>query len=282
MRALLELTKPRIVALVVLTTAAGFFLASPAPDGVILLHTLIGTALVAAGTNAMNQWWERDADARMTRTRGRPLPSGRLAPGPALAFALAISGAGVIELWLFPGAATAALAAVTFASYVFVYTPLKRRTPFALLVGSVPGALPILGGWVAGGGGWTPPGWALFGLLFLWQVPHFLALAWLHREDYRTGGIAALVVEDIGGDRTGRQAVVYALALIPVSLAPVVWGTAGPVSAAAALALGVAFLAAAVAFARERSAPRARRLFALSVAYLPLLLAVFVAERLGL
>jgi protoheme IX farnesyltransferase len=278
--ALFELTKPRIVLLVVATTVAGFLLAAPAADALILAHTVIGTALVAAGTNALNQWWERDVDARMVRTRGRPLPSGRLSPGPALAFGAGISAVGLGELALFPGTATAALAALTLLSYVLIYTPLKRRSPLALLVGCVPGALPILGGWVAGGGALDPAAWALFGLVFLWQVPHFLALGWLHRDDYRRGGIAALAVRDPDGSMSGRQSAIYALALIPVSLAPVAWGVGGPLSAGAAVVLGGAFLASAVAFARRRGVMDARRVFRLSVVYLPLLLAILVAEQL--
>jgi len=279
-RALLELTKPRIVLLVVATMAAGFLLAAPVPDVSVLAHTIIGTALVAAGTNAMNQWWERDVDARMVRTRRRPLPSGRLAPGPAVAFAAGVSAVGLAELALFSGTPTAILAGLTLASYVLVYTPLKRHTPLALLVGSVPGALPILGGWVAGGGEWGPPAWALFAILFLWQVPHFLALGWLHREDYRRAGIAALAVQDVDGSQSGRQSAAYALALIPVSLVPVLGGVGGPASALAALGLGGVLLGGAVAFARRRSTLHARRLFRLSVAYLPLLLVVLVVERL--
>jgi len=272
-----ELTKPGITRLVVLTAAAGFLLgARDAVDPVLLAHALLGTALVAGGTNALNQWWERDADARMNRTRRRPLPAGLLRPGDALAFALIIAITGILWLAAFVNTLTAGLAAVSLASYVFAYTPLKRLTPLALFVGAVPGALPILGGWTAAGAGLTAGGWVLFGILFLWQLPHFLALGWLYRDDYRHGGFAMLSRFDPDGRRTGRQALLYAAALLVVSLAPARVGLAGTPYVVGAAALGLALLGWSAEMARHPTPTRARRLFLASVLYLPALLLLLV------
>lgn len=278
--AYLELTKPRITWLVVLTAGAGFLAAVPSPDVLILVHALVGTALVAGGTNALNQWWERDVDARMRRTCRRPLPSARLAAGPALLFGVAIAAVGLAELLVFTNLLTAALAALTLTSYVLVYTPLKRRTTLATLVGAVPGALPILGGWTAATGAVAPAAWALFATLFLWQMPHFYALAWLYRDDYRRGGLAMVSVLDVDGRRTGRGALLYAGALVPVSVLPAVLGTAGGWYVAAALGLGAWLIGAGAAFARRAEVRAARGLLQASVIYLPLLLVFLVVDRL--
>ena len=273
-----ELTKPGITRLVVLTAAAGFLLgARGAVDAALLAHALLGTALVAAGTNALNQWWERDADARMNRTRRRPLPAGQLRPDDALAFATTISIAGILWLAAFVNTLTAALAALSLASYVFAYTPLKRRTPLALFVGAVPGALPILGGWTAAGAGLTLPGWVLFGILFLWQLPHFLALGWLYRDDYLQGGFAMLSRADPDGRQTARQALLFAAALVVVSLLPARVGLAGTPYVVAAAALGFALLGWSAEMARHPSPARARLLFVASVLYLPALLLLLVS-----
>ncbi|HEX9611008.1 MAG TPA: heme o synthase [Gemmatimonadales bacterium] len=273
-----ELTKPGITRLVVLTAAAGFLLgARGAVDAALLAHALLGTALVAAGTNALNQWWERDADARMNRTRRRPLPAGQLRPDDALAFATTISIAGILWLAAFVNTLTAALAALSLASYVFAYTPLKRRTPLALFVGAVPGALPILGGWTAAGAGLTLPGWVLFGILFLWQLPHFLALGWLYRDDYLQGGFAMLSRADPDGRLTARQALLFAAALVVVSLLPARVGLAGTPYVVAAAALGLALLGWSAEMARHPSPARARLLFVASVLYLPALLLLLVS-----
>ena len=273
-----ELTKPGITRLVVLTAAAGFLLgARGAVDAALLAHALLGTALVAAGTNALNQWWERDADARMNRTRRRPLPAGQLRPDDALAFATTISIAGILWLAAFVNTLTAALAALSLASYVFAYTPLKRRTPLALFVGAVPGALPILGGWTAAGAGLTLPGWVLFGILFLWQLPHFLALGWLYRDDYLQGGFAMLSRADPDGRQTARQALLFAAALVVVSLLPARVGLAGTPYVVAAAALGFALLGWSAEMARHPSPARARLLFVASVLYLPALLILLVS-----
>lgn len=276
----LVLTKPRITGLVLVTTAAGFYLGSRGPaDPLLLASTLLGTALVASGTNALNQWWEREADALMRRTMARPLPAGRLAPGEALVFACVIGLAGVgYLLWTVNGL-TSLLAAITLTSYVFLYTPLKRRTPLSLLVGAVPGALPILGGWTAAGGRLTPVAWALFAILFLWQMPHFLALAWMYRDDYRRGGFAVAGVNDADGHVTGRQSVVYALALVAASLAPTVLGLAGAIYGIGALLLGGMLVGLSGAMTLRPTPQQARRLFLASVLYLPVLLLLLVAGK---
>jgi len=276
----LALTKPSITRLVVLTAAAGFYLGSRGPvDLALLLHTLGGTGLVAGGTNALNQWWERDVDARMHRTRGRPLPAGRLAPAVALAFALGISVLGIAWLaWMVNGI-TALLAALTLSSYVLCYTPLKKRTPLNTLVGAVPGALPILGGWTAATGSFAVPAWLLFGVLFLWQLPHFLALAWMYREDYRRGRLRMLSLDDPDGSRTGRKATAWSLALVAVSLLPAASGLTAAAYAPAAGVLGLVLVGLGAAMALRPSPRRARQLFLGSVLYLPLLMLALVAWK---
>ena len=274
-----ELTKPRITALVLASAAAGFLLGAPAFDLALFLHAMAGVALVAAGTSAMNQVLERDVDALMARTRSRPLPAGRMAARPAAIFSGALAAAGIAWLAIAVNPLTAALAAATFVSYDFVYTPLKRVHSLSTVVGAVPGALPILGGWTAATGQFGAGGWALFGILFVWQLPHFLALAWLLRDDYGAAGLRMLSVGDPGGRQTRHQAVLYALTLIPVSLMPSVLGLTGPVYFASALILGAAFLWTAARFGREASAVRARRLFRASILYLPLLMAILVMDK---
>jgi len=246
------------------------------------VQTLIGTALVAGGTNALNQLRERDIDARMERTRRRPLPSGRLTPRAAGVFAGAISVVGVLYLWFAVNIVTALLAALTLVSYVFLYTPLKRRTTLNTLIGAVPGALPIVGGWTAAGGSLDTAVGALFWILFLWQLPHFLALAWIYREDYRRGGLAMLSVEDTDGHATGRMALLYALALLPVSLIPTLVGLTGVVYFVGALVLGVAYAGASMILWRGVTGPRAWRVFTVSIVYLPALLALLVIDKIAL
>lgn len=270
------LTKPGITRLVVLTAAVGFWLGDPRGPLARGLLALLGTALVTAGTNALNQWWERDADARMERTRRRPLPSGSLSPRSAFVFGVGIAMVGLIWLALFVNTLTAWLAGASLASYVLLYTPLKRRTPLALFVGAVPGALPILGGWTAATGKVALPALVLFAILFLWQIPHFLALGWLYRDDYRRGGFAMLSRGDPDGRDTGRQSVVFAAALLVASLLPATVGIAGPSYAAAAGALGVVLVAYSAALLRAPTTVAARRLFRASIAYLPALLLLLV------
>ncbi len=245
----------------------------------LLAHTLIGTALVAAGTNAWNQVRERDVDARMARTRRRPLPSGRLTPRAAAWFASVISVAGVAYLAATVNALTAGLAALTLVSYVLIYTPLKRRTSLNTLVGAVPGALPIVGGWTAAGGRLGDAAFALFWILFLWQLPHFLALAWLYRDDYRGAGLRMLGAEDESGTRTGRMALLYALALLPISLLPTLLGVTGAAYFYGALVLGVVYAAAGAALLPAATPARAWRLFFVSILYLPSLLTLMVVDK---
>ena len=276
----LELIKPRISVMVLITVATGVLLASRGlPDWAVLCHTLIGTALVAAGASALNQLLERESDALMQRTENRPLPAGRLQALEVLVFGAGLGVGGVAYLlitlshWL-----AAFIAACTFLSYVFVYTPLKRKTSLNTLVGAIPGALPPVIGWAAVRGSVDREIMALFGIIFLWQVPHFLAIAWIYREDYRRAGLCMLPVLDQEGNMSGRQMVAYCLALIPVSLAPLMVGAAGWYYLIGALSLGVGFLAFAVAFARQHSLFRARGVLRASLLYLPALLALLLLD----
>ena len=275
-----ELTKPRITALVVVSAAAGFLLGAASVDFALFAHAMIGVALVASGTSAMNQVLERDVDALMVRTRSRPLPTGRVGTPPAAVVSGCLAAAGIIWLWVAVNPLTAGLALATFISYDFVYTPLKRVHSLSTVVGAVPGALPILGGWTAATGQLSLGGWALFAILFLWQLPHFLALAWLLRDDYEAAGLRMLSVGDFEGRQTRHQALLYALTLVPVSLLPSVIGLTGAVYFAVALGLGGFFLWTALRFARAATSSNARALFRASILYLPLLMAVLVLDKL--
>jgi heme o synthase len=277
----LALTKPRIVGLVLVTVAAGFALATRDLDLLTFAHLLLGASLVAAGSNALNQVAERDVDVRMQRTRRRPIPAGRVAPPAAAAFAWVTGIGGVAYLAVFVNGITALLAAGTLVSYVFAYTPLKRRTALATLVGAVPGALPIVGGWTGAGGEIGSVAMALFWFLFLWQLPHFLALAWLYRDDYDQGGLRMLSAGDPDGRATFRQALLYAVALVAVSLAPALTSVTGTVYVVGALGLGGWLVWTCVAAAVHATPKRARRVFLASVIYLPIMLALMVAGRLG-
>jgi protoheme IX farnesyltransferase len=226
--------------------------------------------------------WERDTDRRMRRTRERPLAAGRMSVPEGAAAGLVLSGAGLVELLVAVNPVASGVAALTLASYVLIYTPLKRRSSLATLVGAVPGALPPVIGWAAATGGVAFPAWVLFGIVFFWQMPHFLAIAWLFRDDYAEAGIPLLPVVEPDGRRTGVQALLYAAALWPVSLLPILVELAGPVYAVIATLLGFAFIALAARFARARSATTARHLFLGSIVYLPLLWIALVADRLWL
>jgi protoheme IX farnesyltransferase len=274
------LTKPRLNLLVLITTLAGVYLA--APDGVplgLVLHTLAGTALVAGGAAALNQVWERDTDRLMRRTRGRPLPGGRLRAAEGTWFGILLSTIGITELAAAVNVMSAVVATVTLASYVLLYTPMKRRSALSTLVGAIPGALPPVIGWVAVTGSITLPPLVLFGIQFFWQMPHFLAIAWMYRDDYAAAGIPLLPVQEADGRRTGQQALLYAAVLFPVSLMPAAIGLAGAPYSIVATALGFAFTALATLFARERTLATARRLFIFSIIYLPLLWGALVADR---
>ena len=275
-----QLTRPRLTAMALLTVAVGALLASAgAPDWGIVAHAVIGAALVAVGASALNQWMERDTDARMQRTQDRPLPAGRLRPGEVLVFGVASAVSGVVYLALaLPHLLAAGVAALTLLIYVFVYTPLKRRTPLNTLAGAIVGALPPVIGWTAVRGSVSAEIVALFGILFLWQAPHFLAIAWIHRADYCRAGLRMLPSVDPQGRMIGRQMIGYSVALIPVSLALLVLRTAGPVYAGGALFLGLGLLACAMRFALLPSASRARVVLWASLIYLPGLLALLVVD----
>ncbi|HET9332685.1 MAG TPA: heme o synthase [Gemmatimonadota bacterium] len=276
----LILTKVRITALVLVTTAAGFLLASSARlDPALLAWTLLGTGLAASGAAALNQFLEREADARMRRTAGRPIPAGRMTPARGLTVGVALSVVGVAILVAFVNLLTGFLALATVLLYVGVYTPLKRMTPLNTIIGAIPGAIPPVMGWTAVTGEAGLPAWVLFAILFLWQLPHFLAIAWIFRDDYRLGGFPMLPVIDPDGEATGRQVALYCAALVPVSLIPTFLGLAGPIYFFGALVLGLAFLGAGLMMAVRRRGKEARRVLLASVTYLPLLLALLVADR---
>jgi len=269
----ITLMKPRITLMVVLTALFGFYLASPSPmDVALLVNLLAGTALSCAGAGALNMAMEVRADGAMNRTRLRPIPAGRVPVGTAVSFGGILATAGVALLAVKVNGLTAVLSSVTIALYLFVYTPLKSRTSLCTVIGAIPGALPPVMGWAAARGSLDAGAWALFGVLFFWQLPHFLAIAWMYREDYARAGYPMLPVTDPEGGSTARQVVLQTLALMVISLAPVGLNLAGGAYLAGASVLGVAFLAFGLAFAQVRSRERARRLFLASLAYLPGLL----------
>jgi heme o synthase len=277
-----ELTKPGITRLVLVSAAAGLYLASSGGVPLMLLwHTLVGTALAASGTNALNQWAERDADSHMGRTAQRPLPSGRLSSRQAFIFAWTISIVGLIYISAFVNNTTAIIVAISLSSYVFVYTPLKRKTWVATLIGAVPGALPILAGWTASGRPLTAGAWVLFAIMFIWQMPHFYALAWIYREDYGRAGFQMLTVIDKTGSRAAHQTLLFAAALIPISVMPTVLGVTGKVYLVGALVLGFAFLILATGMLRQRNERIAWRVFTGSIIYLPVLLLLMVFDKIG-
>jgi protoheme IX farnesyltransferase len=275
-----ELCKPRITATVMLTTLVGFVVASVGAVNLAGLGAaLVGTGLVAAGASALNMLLERETDARMLRTRMRPLPAGRLRPAEALAFGGALTVTGLAVLLWKSGSTAAFVAFLTWASYLFLYTPLKTRTSLSTIVGALPGALPPVIGWAAARGGVEPGAYVLFAILFLWQIPHFLAIAWIYRDDYARGGLPMLPVLDPEGRLTGRQVVANSLALGLVSLAPVVAGLAGGVYLAGASLLGAGLLAVAIRMAVARNAAAARTLFASSILYLVGLCVLLLLDR---
>jgi protoheme IX farnesyltransferase len=278
---LLMLTKPRLNFLVLLTTLAGYYLGvKPGAGAAVLIHTLVGTALVAGGASALNQAWERTTDARMRRTRMRPLPNGRMQPREAVAFGALLSIAGLIELAVFVNLLSSAMALLSLASYLLFYTPLKTRTSLSTIVGAVPGALPAVIGWTAATNTMSVEGWVLFAIVFMWQMPHFLAIAWLYRHEYAAAGIKLLPVVEPDGRSTGRQAVLYTAALIPISLAPALVDLASAYYMMIALALGAVLMVLSLEFAFTRTEDAARRLFYGSILYLPLLWAFLVSDHL--
>jgi protoheme IX farnesyltransferase len=275
-----DLIKARLTFLVLLTTLVGFYLGYKGPiNYFLMLHALLGTGLVASGASALNQLLEREYDAKMRRTKDRPLPSGRLQPTTVMVFGGVCACAGLLYLALAVNLTTSVIGAVSLLSYLFIYTPLKRITWLNTAVGAIPGALPPLMGWTAARGRLTGEGWALFAILVFWQLPHFLAIAWIYREEYAKAGFKMLPVIDPGGHRTARQAVSHTLGLLPISLCPFLFKLTGPVYLVGALVLGLAFLWFAIQFARRLTVSSARQLFYVSILYLPLLLIVMVLDK---
>lgn len=292
MREYIELTKPRITWLILMSTGIGYFFGLPGAASwleflkaiplLTLFHTVLGTGLIASGTAALNQWYEREADRHMRRTANRPLPSGKLPASRALAFGIALSVAGFLELWLGVNLLSAGVGAFTLASYLFLYTPMKQRTWWSTTVGAIPGAMPPVIGYAAAAGGLTRESWVLFAILFLWQFPHFYSIAWMYREDYARAGIKMLPVVEPDGRSTARQIVLYGIALIPVSLVPSMLGMSGRLYLVGALLLGLWFLYSGVRVAVERSIVRARGVLVTSVLYLPLIYGLMLLDRPGL
>jgi heme o synthase len=292
MRDYIELTKPRITWLILMSTGIGYFFGLPRAANwwdfftrihlLPLFHTIVGTALIASGTAALNQWVERVADRKMRRTAGRPLPSGRLRARRALAFGTALSAAGFLELWLGVNPLSAWIGAFTLASYLFLYTPMKQRTWWSTTVGAVPGAMPPMIGYAAAAGGITRESWVLFAILFLWQFPHFYSIAWMYKEDYARAGIRMLPVVEPDCRSTARQIVLYGIALIPVSLVPGMLGMTGRIYLIGALILGLVYLYSGVRVALDRTLVRARAVLLTSVLYLPLIYGLMLLDRPGL
>jgi protoheme IX farnesyltransferase len=280
MKDYIALTKPRITWLILMSTGVGYFFGvKSAWHWLTLLHTIIGTGLIASGTAALNQWYERKADGMMRRTQDRPLPSGRLGAGPALAFATAISVAGFVELWFGANPLAALLGLTTLLTYLFVYTPLKQRSPHSTTIGSIPGAMPPLIGFAAASGTLTWDAWVLFAILFLWQFPHFYAIAWMYKEDYARAGIRMLPVVEPDGRSTARRILLYSIALIPISLMPKFFDMAGNVYLYGALALGLVFVYYGWRIRWDRTRQQARRVLLASVVYLPALFSLMLLDR---
>jgi protoheme IX farnesyltransferase len=292
MRDYIELTKPRITWLILMSTGIGYFFGLPgAANGwaflrsiplLSLLHTIVGTGLLASGTAALNQWYERVADSKMRRTAHRPLPSGRLLAPRALAFGAALSVAGFLELWLGVNLLSGLIGAFTLISYLFIYTPLKQRTWWSTTIGAIPGAMPPVIGYAAAAGTLTPQSAVLFAILFLWQFPHFYSIAWMYKEDYARAGIRMLPVVEPDCRSTARQILLYGLALIPVSLLPGILGMSGRIYVVGALLLGLFYLYSGVRVTLERTLSRARGVLLTSVLYLPLIYGLMLLDRPGL
>jgi protoheme IX farnesyltransferase len=275
-----SLTKPRLNFLVVVTAAVGYYLGAGSLDALKWAEAICGTALVAGGAAGLNQVYERATDSLMWRTRARPLVAQRLTVSEATVFSLALSSTGILLLATRTNLLAAFLALLTLLSYIAVYTPMKRRSPLATLVGAVPGALPPMIGWAAAHGSLTAGAWALFAIVFVWQIPHFMAIAWLYRDDFSRAGFPLLPVKHPDGKSTARQAILFSVLLIPVSLAPFFLHMAGTIYAATAALGSLALLAASISFMAARTNQRARRLFIGSITYLPLLWALLIADRL--
>jgi protoheme IX farnesyltransferase len=275
-----SLTKPRLNFLVILTTLAAYYLGSDERSTIVqLVHTLVGTALVAGGAAALNQVWERDTDRLMARTRYRPLPDLRLSPGVALVFGLTLTVVGLAELWAFVNTRAALVAMATTVTYILMYTPLKLRTSLSTIAGAIPGALPAVIGWAAATNSLSIEGWVLFAIVFLWQMPHFLAIAWMYRDEYAQAGMPLLPVIEPDGRSTGRQALLYTAALLPISVLPTLMGMATTWYLAGAVVLGAVLVSLSLKFSQLRTVESARRLFFGSILYLPLLWAILVIDH---
>jgi protoheme IX farnesyltransferase len=280
MKDYIALTKPRVTWLILMSTGVGYFFGATAGWRFLtLLHTIIGTGLIASGTAALNQWYEREADGKMKRTRSRPLPSGRLGPGRALAFAIAISVVGFVELWLGANALTALLGLFTLASYLFIYTPLKQLSWHSTTIGAIPGAMPPLIGYAAASGRLTWEALVLFAILFFWQFPHFYAIAWMYREDYARAGIRMLPVVEPDGSSTARQILIYSSALVPISLIPKFLSMTGNLYLVGAIALGIFFVYAGLRVRAQRTRQCARGVLLASVVYLPVLYGLMLIDH---
>jgi protoheme IX farnesyltransferase len=274
------LAKPRLNLLVVGSSLVGYVMAGgEISDAARVIYTVAGTALVAGGASAFNQVIERKTDSLMKRTRLRPLPDGRLQARESLVFATLMSIAGLAVLGVGVNLLSAVVALTTLLTYAVIYTPLKQRSSFSTVIGAIPGALPPVIGWAAASGQLSRGAWVLFGIVFLWQLPHFLAIAWIYRDDYARAGFPMLPVLEPDGRSTGRQATLYCAALLPVSLAPTLIGMTGTFYFAAAMVLSLVFLGLTITFARTREIPAARRLFFGSIIYLPILWILMIAGR---
>jgi heme o synthase len=277
----IDLTKPRITWLILMSTGVGFFFGTlnAAWSWAVLIHTIIGTALIASGTAALNQWWEREADKKMTRTELRPLAAERIGPTGAVVFAIVLSIAGFVELCLGANLLTGLLGLFTLLTYLLIYTPMKQRTPHSTTVGAIPGAMPPLIGFAAAHGSLTSEAWILFAILFVWQFPHFYAIAWMYKDDYAKAGIKMLPVVDPTGEHTARQILFYSLALIPISVIPRYLGMSGNIYLAGALMLGMVYFYSGVLVARHKTRADARRVLLASIVYLPVLYMLMMADR---
>lgn len=277
-----ELTKPGITFLAVITTFAGFYLGTHGtPNPVLLLSTLLGTALVAAGGGALNHFIERDLDAKMHRTEHRPIPTGRIQPVHGLIFGTSLSIIGVLELALLANFLTSFLGAVTLLGYLFVYTPLKKKTSLSTVIGGIPGAIPPVMGWTAVSGNLSIEPMALFTIFYLWQIPHFLAIAWMYRKDYARAGFPMLTVIDPECNSASRQIVIYSIALLGASLMPALFGLTGPIYFFGAFGLGLTFTTFGICLAVFKSNLCAKRLLLASIFYVPLLLALMIFDKLS-
>ena len=280
MRDYIALTKPRITWLILMSTGVGYFFGARAGwHFLTLLHTILGTGLIASGTAALNQWYEREADAKMKRTQARPLPAGRISAGKALVFAIVISLAGFVDLYFGANPLAAWIGLLTLLTYLFIYTPLKQRSPHSTTIGAIPGAMPPLIGYAAASGTLTWDAWILFAILFLWQFPHFYAIAWMYREDYERAGIRMLPVVEPDGESTARRILLYSLALVPISMAPKFLAMTGNLYLVGALALGALFVYASVRISFDRTRQQARRVLLASVIYLPVLYGLMLVDR---